>query len=116
MVEEIEIQTVNDVKTIDYMRTTNDIINTTIEEQTTQTEIISEQLDNIQSSINNIEVTSDVDLNEVVDKIDNIDTTVIEAHAQDILSVVNQQQEQIDNMRETINNINDKLNQILEKI
>lgn len=116
MVEEIEIQTVNDVKTIDYMRTTNDIINTTIEEQTTQTEIISEQLDNIQSSINNIEVTSDVDLNEVVDKIDNIDTTVIEAQAQDILSVVNQQQEQIDNMRETINNINDKLNQILEKI
>lgn len=116
MVEEIEIQTINDVKTIDYMRTTNDIINTTIEEQTTQTEIISEQLDNIQSSINNIEVTSDIDLNEVVDKIDNIDTTVIEAQAQDILSVVNQQQEQIDDMKENINDINDKLNQILERI
>ena len=116
MVEEIEIQTANDVKTIDYMKTTNNMINQTIEEQTTQTEMISEQLDNIQSSINNIEVSSDIDLTEVVDKIDNIDTTIVEAQTQDILSVVNQQQERIDSMGESINEINNKLNQLLEKL
>ena len=53
---------------------------------------------------------------EVVDKIDNIDTTVVEAQTQDILSVVNQQQQQINSIAENVNEINNVLNQLLEKL
>lgn len=105
MTQEIEIQTNDELKIIDYRKETNEIIN----EKLNQTENISAQLDTIQTSINNIDNSGNVDLSEVTDMIENIDTTIVEVQTQDILTIVNQQQEQI-------NNINDKLDMILKKL
>lgn len=105
MTQEIEIQTNDELKIIDYRKETNEIIN----EKLNQTENISAQLDTIQTSIDNIDNSGNVDLSEVTDMIENIDTTIVEVQTQDILTIVNQQQEQI-------NNINDKLDMILKKL
>lgn len=113
MAEEIEIQTVDDVRNIDYMRANNQFVKDVITEQMNQVDTISETLDNIQSNIN---AQSEIDLSEVTDLIADIDTTVVEVQTQDILSTVNEQQTQINNMQESIDEINDKLNKILEKL
>ena len=104
MAQEIEIQTNEDVKVIDYRKETNEIIN----DKLNQNEEISTQLDTIQTSIDNID-SGNVDLSEVTDMIENIDTTIVEVQTQDILTIVNQQQEQI-------NDINNKLDMILDKL
>ena len=113
MVEEIEIQTVSDVRNIDYMRSNNDFVEQVVTEQINQTDTISETLTNIQDTIAN---QTQVDLSEVTDLIENIDTTVVEVQTQDILATVNEQQNKIDEMQSSIDDIHDKLNQILEKL
>ena len=113
MAEEIEIQTVADVKNIDYMRANNQFVEQVITEQINQTDTISETLTNIQGAL---EEQSQVDLSKVTNLIENIDTTIVEVQTQDILTTVNEQQEKINNMQESINDINDKLNQILDKL
>lgn len=113
MTEEIEIQTVNDVRNIDYMRANNEFVEQTITEQMNQTNAISETLNTIQDTITN---QTQVDLSEVTDMIENIDTTVVEMQTQDILDTISKQQNQIDEMQSSIDDIHDKLNQILEKL
>ena len=54
-------------------------------------------------------VQNDVDLSEVTELIENIDTALVESNTQDILVKLNQQQEQI-------NDINEKLDLILSKL
>lgn len=117
MAEEVIIQTADDVATIDYMMKTNDMINQQRNEMQTNIDMISEQLDVIIDNTNNNTssissentVTEDIDLSEVTDLIENIDTTLVEANTQDILIKLNNQQEQI-------NNINEKLDLILSKL
>lgn len=113
MAEEIEIQTVADVKTIDYMRNNNTIIEQTITEQANQVSNISDALTNIQDSLDS---QTQVDLSEVTELIENIDNTVVEVQTQDILNIVNNQQAEINSIKENVNDINDKLDQILSKL
>ena len=108
--EEIIIQTADEVSTIDYMRNTNDMINTHNDIIQDNINNISEQLDVIISNTNDINTTpSQVNLSNVTDLIEDIDTTIVEANTQDILVQLNKQQEQIDD-------INSKLDMILEKL
>ena len=119
MAEEIQIQTADEVKNIDYMRTTNEIISNQIDNQLNSLGTLSDALDSVNNTLNLINdsaIETPVDLTEVAESIDNIDTTVIEAQTQDILSTINSQQQQIDNIESNINEINDKINQLLEKI
>ena len=115
MQEEIIVQTADEVANIDYMRNTNDIINEQTNEIQNNMDIITEQLETIidntnTATISDVDVSSiDVDLSEVTDLIDSIDTTMVEANTQDILIELNNQKQQI-------NDINDKLDLILEKL
>ena len=115
MQEEIIVQTADEVANIDYMRNTNDIINKQTNEIQNNMDIITEQLETIidntnTATISDVDVSSiDVDLSEVTDLIDSIDTTMVEANTQDILIELNNQKKQI-------NDINDKLDLILEKL
>ena len=54
-------------------------------------------------------ISSDIDLSNVTNLIEDIDTTIVEANTQDILIKLGQQQEQI-------NDINNKLDLILSKL
>lgn len=115
MQEEIIVQTADEVANIDYMRNTNDIINKQTNEIQNNMDIITEQLETIidntnTATISDVDMSSiDVDLSEVTDLIDSIDTTMVEANTQDILIELNNQKQQI-------NDINDKLDLILEKL
>ena len=108
MEEFIEIQNIQEVQQIDSRRETSNIINDQIEQQNTNMDIISTQLDSIGNVINNIQ-SPDVNLSDVVDKIDELDTTIMTAQTADILEQLNSQQEQI-------NGIEEKLDRILNAI
>ena len=69
---------------------------------------ISTQLNDITNVISDIQ-SPEVDLTEVVDKIDELDTTIVTTQTADILEQLNGQQERI-------NNIEDKLDRILNAI
>ena len=98
MAEEVILQTMDDVKNIDFMRTTTQKIDDTIGTQADVINNISDNLDVIaEVVISNPDISTTVDLSEV-------------------LSIVNDQQEQINDIKENINSINDKLDTILEKI
>lgn len=115
--EEIIAQTADEVANIDFMRKTNDIITEQTAEIQNNMDTISEQLDiiidnntNTISGYSDLElVQNDVDLSEVTELIENIDTALVESNTQDILVKLNQQQEQI-------NDINEKLDLILSKL
>lgn len=115
--EEIIVQTADEVANIDFMRKTNDMITEQTAEIQNNMDTISEQLDIIiDNNTNTISgysdpelVQNDVDLSEVTELIENIDTALVESNTQDILVKLNQQQEQI-------NNINEKLDLILSKL
>lgn len=101
--EEIIVQTADEVNIIDYMKDTNNVINNELQTAQENMEIITEQLSYIQDNITtptSIEPT-------------NIDTGVIEVHTQNILSTVNQQQEQIDNIEEKLDLILNRLNEMI---
>ena len=116
MEEEIQIQTTEEVKNIDYMKATNESINNQIEEQIGNIATLSNTLDNVSDTVNFIAETaipnSNVDVTEIIDA---IDTTVVEAQTQDILTLINNQQEQINNIESMINEINEKINQLVDK-
>lgn len=113
--EEIIVQTADEVAQIDYRRLTNDIITAQTDEIQNNINNISEQLDVIIDNTNsntytyNTPISSDIDLSNVTDLIEDIDTTIVEANTQDILIKLGQQQEQI-------NDINNKLDLILSKL
>lgn len=119
MAEEIQIQTVDEVKNIDYMKNTNEVINNQINEQIDGLSALSDTLDSVNTTLNlisdnTINTDTSTNLSEVVESIDNIDTTIIEAQTQDILSIINNQQEQINNIESSVNEINEKINEILD--
>lgn len=97
--EEIIVQTSEEVNIIDYMKETNNIINNEIQTAQDNMNTISEQLsyiqDNITPTINNEPIE--------------VDTSIMEAHTQDILLTINQQQEQINSIEEKIDLILNKL-------
>ena len=111
--EEIIVQTADEVAQIDYKRLTNDIITAQTDEIQNNINNISEQLDVIIDSTNSntydMPISSDIDLSNVTNLIEDIDTTIVEANTQDILIKLGQQQEQI-------NDINNKLDLILSKL
>lgn len=111
--EEIIVQTADEVAQIDYKRLTNDIITAQTDEIQNNINNISEQLDviidNTNSNTYDMPISSDIDLSNVTNLIEDIDTTIVEANTQDILIKLGQQQEQI-------NDINNKLDLILSKI
>ena len=114
MAEEVIIQTADEVSVVDYKRNINDAIDSQAEEIQNNMDTIAEQLDTIidntnNNSVNGTPIQTDVDLSEVTDLIENIDTTLVEANTQDILVQLNNQQEQIDD-------INQKLDLILNKL
>ncbi len=106
--EEVIIQTTDEVSTIDYMRTTNEIINAQTGQMQNNIDTIVEQLDTILYNINDITPTQ-TNNTEINSLIGDINTDIIESNTQDIIIKINQQQEQIDE-------INRKLNIILEKL
>lgn len=111
--EEIIVQTADEVAQIDYKRLTNDIITAQTDEIQNNINNISEQLDviidNANSNTYDMPISSDIDLSNVTNLIEDIDTTIVEANTQDILIKLGQQQEQI-------NDINNKLDLILSKL
>ena len=108
MNEEIEVQNYNEVQQIDNRRIINDTIHEQIKEQTNNMETINQQLQDISSTINDIQ-PNNINLSEVTDKIDELDTNMISIQNQDILETLTNQQNQI-------NSIEEKLNIILNKI
>lgn len=109
MIEEIEIQTQAEVQQIDDRREANNILNNQIQTQTENMHDINTQLDNIVTTINDIEVPSDIDLSEVNEKLDNIDTTLVTTQTQDTLEIVS-------DLQERINTLEEKIDLILTKI
>lgn len=105
MVEEtIEIQTVDEVHQIDERRQMSEIIDNQAEEHNNNLSNINDQLIAISDTIDNIQV-GDVDLSEVTDKIDELDTTMITTQNQDILETLSAQQNQINSIEDKIDNI-----------
>lgn len=109
--EQIEIQTYAEVQQIDNARKTKQILDNQVETQIESMDIINNQLDNIVSTLDNVQV-SDIDLTEVTDKIDEIDTTIISTQNQDILETLSNQQDQINSIEEKVNIILQKLEEM----
>lgn len=110
--EEVIIQTADEISAIDYMKGTNKLIDQRNQETQDNITNISKQLDVIQDTITNINTgvpDSNVDLSEVTTLIEDIDTSTVQAQTQDILTILNNQQSQIDNINEKIDLILSKL-------
>ena len=110
--EEVIIQTADEISAIDYMKGTNKLIDQKNQEAQDNIANISKQLDVIQDTITNINTgvpDSNVDLSEVTTLIEDIDTSTVQAQTQDILTILNNQQSQI-------NDINKKIDLILNKL
>ena len=109
MEEFIEIQNYHEVQQINNKKETNDLITDQIEQSNNNMSIISSQLYNLNTIINDIESPTTTIIDEVSNKIDEMNTNIITAQTADILDQLNDQQERI-------NNIEDKLDQILEAL
>lgn len=109
MVDSFEIQTETQVRAIESKR----MMQESLSNITDNGKIIdsSEIADKVVNQLSNmaIETDTNIDLSNIEDKIDTINTGVIEAQTQDILIQFNRQQEQI-------NSIEEKINVILEKL
>ena len=99
------------------MKNTNDLVNTQIEQQNNNLSEVANTLDTISNTLDSIDFsnTDSVSLSEVTESINNIDTTIVEAQTQDILSIVNSQQEQIDTIQSDTQEIKQLLNQLLKQ-
>lgn len=115
MEEEIQMQSAEEVKNIDYMKATNEAINVQIEEQMDNINALSDTLDDINNTVNFIAETTAPTTIDVSEIVDSIDTTIVEAQTQDILTLIDNQQRQIDNIESTVNEINEKLNELIDK-
>lgn len=110
MEEEVFIQTINEVNNIDYAKEANELFNSQQEEIQNNMDIISEQLNDIQSTITTVNNDIGVDaISEVASLVENIDTTIVESQNQDILSILDNQQKQINTIEEKIDMIISKL-------
>ena len=88
-----------------------------LEQQNNNLSEVANTLDTISNTLDSIDFsnTDSVSLSEVTESINNIDTTIFEAQTQDILSIVNSQQEQIDTIQSDIQEIKQLLNQLLKQ-
>ena len=112
MVEEIiEVQTIAEVHQIDERRQMAETLDDQVIEQTNNMEMINEQLSSISTTIDNIQI-GEVDLTEVTDKIDELDTAMITTQNQDILETLASQQDQINIIEEKVNIILQKLDEM----
>ncbi|MBR3208631.1 MAG: hypothetical protein IKF82_00025 [Bacilli bacterium] len=110
--EQIEIQNIKTVQEIDSRRQINEAIATQVEAQLSGLETISNQLDNIATAVTEPQSsTSDISLEDVHDKLDTLDNTIITTNTENILEMVNNQQEQINTIEEKLNLILEKLNE-----
>ena len=110
MEEEVFIQTINEVNNIDYAKEANELFNSQQEEIQNNMDIISEQLNDIQSTITTVNNDIGIDaISEVASLVENIDTTIVESQNQDILSILDNQQKQINTIEEKIDMIISKL-------
>lgn len=114
--EYIEIQDYAEVQQIDNRREIKEMVNDQIIEQTSNIENINNHLENISSALDNTSITGNIDLTEVTDKIDEIDTTIITAQTGDILLTVQEQREEIENLKKQNNTLEEKLDLILNKL
>lgn len=101
--EEVIIQTADEVSIIDYMKNTNDVINGELQTAQDNMNIITEQLSYIQDNISPVAAPEAIE----------VDTSVVEAHTQDILLTINQQQEQINTIEEKIDLILNRLDEMI---
>lgn len=107
MVDSFEIQTEAQVKAIESRKMIQDVIEQTVpNNDVIDSSYITQQISNLENSINSLD---NINLNEISDKIDNIDTNIIEAQIENILIKIQSQQKQI-------NNIEEKLDIIINKI
>lgn len=112
MVEEtIEVQTLAEVQQIDNRREIQNTLDNQISEQTNVINTINNQLESISTNIDNIQV-SDIDLTDVTDKIDNLDTEMITTQNQDIIETLSEQQNKINSIEEKLNTILNKLDEM----
>ena len=109
--EEIEIQTLEEVQQIDHRREISDLVDNKLSETNENMSVISSQLNNITSTIDNINVDN-VNVDEITNKLDEFDTTMITTQNQDILETLNNQQTQINSIEEKINIILNKIDEM----
>ena len=107
--DEYQIQTKAQVQNIEQRKQTKSLIDDLLDSPINQNNTeISVQLKEIKNQINNM-TDNNIDANLISDKIDNIDTNVIEAQIQDLLITVNQQNEKIDKIKKKIDTILNKI-------
>lgn len=114
--EYIEVQNYAEVQQIDNRKEIKDAVNNQIVEQTNNIENINNHLESISNTLESTSIGGNLNLTEITDKIDEIDTTIITAQTGDILLTVQQQQEQIENLQEQNNTLENKLDLILNKL
>ena len=109
MGDSFEIQTETQVRAIEGKKMMQDSLNNILNENNIVDS--SEIANKVVNQLSNMAIKTDtnVDISNLENKIDNIDTGIIEAQTQDILIQFNKQQEQI-------NSIEEKLNIILKKM
>ena len=109
MGDSFEIQTETQVRAIESKKMMQESLSNIIEDGNLLNS--SEIADKVVNQLSNmaIETDTNIDISNLEDKIDNMNTGIIEAQTQDILIQFNKQQEQI-------NSIEEKINIILEKM
>lgn len=108
MADSFEIQSEAQARTIEnrkIMQESFENIATNISNVNTS-EVADQVVNQLYDTIN---LDNNIDLTNIEEKIDNIDTEILQAQIQDVIIQLNTQQEQI-------NSIDDKLNAILDKI
>lgn len=113
MIEEIEIQTINEVAQIDHRKSIQNQIN---EQAIVQDDNMNQINDKLDTIINTSPVTTDVDLTEVTDMIASIDTDIIAAQNESMIEITQEQTDKIDNLENRLNNLEEKIDLILEKM
>lgn len=107
MVDSFEIQTEAQVKAIESRKMIQDVIEQTApNNDIIDSSYITQQISNLENSINSLD---NIDLNKISDKIDNIDTNIIEAQIENILIKIQSQQKQINNIEEKLDIIINKM-------
>lgn len=118
MEEEFSVQMADEVQGVDYRRGIQESLN---QQQNTQIEIINQigdKIDNITDSI-----TPEVDLTEVTDMLNELDTNTLAAQNEDIIMIVQEQQDVINaldakldaNNTDAITRQNDNILEIIEE-
>lgn len=114
--EYIEVQDYAEVQQIDNRKEIKEAVNNQINEQADNIKNINNHLESISSVLDNASLSGNVDLTEVTEKIDEIDTTIITAQTGDILLTVQEQKEEIETLKEQNNTLEEKIDLILNKL